>query len=391
MQRFGIWLAALYVCLTGSLQAQVDIDPFEPPPAEQVLMPDSCANAHPIAPGETIYGLSNLSANPPIASEAPGTWPETCIPTIENDMWFYFTASAEYTHYTVTISHHGCNSPAGLQALLIENDDCDAANFNYMACSSTMTEDSIKMYLKKPVPGKRYLIWIDGYDGAVCDYNLHLSGGTSKISILEEFKFTRFDYDETIPVDYQPDKLQAEFLNNEARLTWQAETGEDVAFYVVESEVEGVAGYRRVLAIMDPKHNVEGIGAWYEFFDRRSFTRPGRLCYRIIRVDGLGNRHYTQSICMDIAPIRFFYLEDIRKSESQPGFYEAHYLNEQKKQTYTVQVLDADKKVLKELKLEKLPVQTGVVNIDMREYDPGEYFFRMEAEGQFFLRSFLVE
>lgn len=391
MRLTGIILGGLWLCFTGTLQAQVDIDPFERPAAEQVIMPDSCANAYPIAPGETIYGLSNLSANPPIPAETPGTWPETCIPTIENDMWFYFTATAEFTNYTVSISHHGCNSPAGLQALLIQNDDCNAANFDYVACSSTMTEDSIKMYLKSPVPGKRYLIWIDGYDGAVCDYNLHLSGSQDKVSILEEFKFTRFDYDEAIPVDYKPEGLQSEFLNNEALITWQAATGEDVAFYVVEEEIEGYSSYRKVLAIMDPKHSVEGVGAWYEFYDRRPFQKPTRLCYRIIRVDIAGNRHYSESICLDAVPIQFFYVEDIRKSEAQPGFYEAHYLNRQKRQNYTVQVLDANKSVLKEMILEKIQIQTGVVNIDMREFDPGEYYFRMEADGQYFLRSFTVD
>lgn len=353
---------------------------------------DACAKAIPIEPGQKISGQNNMSATVGFEFETPATFETTCIQTIENDMWYKFSSEEAYEFYEVVISTAGCNTPAGLQALLIRSDDCNNKHYIYRACANKINTDTIFLYLHEPQAGLNYLIYVDGYDGTMCDFEVELRG--KKRLAPSDYRNLRFDYELDVPVTYDLPELKTDFLNNQVVIEWEAEADEDISFFFVEllpdlgPDLDDASRYARVVGILEKRAFVDAQRTFYEFRDYITpFQDDKTYSYRIVRIDGQGNRAASSTFSIKSRMIETFFVADVRETPEK-GIYTVHYINRKKKQNYNISVTDSEGKRLKNMTLPKVPLSDGDVKIDMREYDPGIYFFEMSDGKQAFKRQF---
>jgi hypothetical protein len=370
----------------GRLQAQ---NPVSPP------VNDACDQAIVIRPGQTLTGLNNTLATV-AGPETPGVQPTTCIQTLENDMWYSFTTIAEMDQYVVTIGHGMCSSPAGLQALLIRSDDCNAANYLYAGCSNLMATDTIKLFLRDTTPGHRYLIYVDGYEGTICDYSLSLKGRHSERVTIEDYKYIRFDYDTRSLPAWDPDGLAAEAGSNKVEIRWQGSNQDDVSFYVVEAMPRDyqpgspAVGYASVLGIVPSQGNVAGEAPEYVYTLYPTSEQERDYCYRIVKVNTQGKKSFSEPFCVHLVPIKSFYVGEVQRGTT-PGQYFVKYLNHIKKEDFNLVIVDAEEKEVKSTQLLDEPVRDGTVTINMAGFPNGTYFLRMSnRKGETYVRMFEV-
>ncbi|MEM0996582.1 MAG: hypothetical protein AAGN35_05870 [Bacteroidota bacterium] len=356
---------------------------------------DACAKAIAIEPGQKLTNLSNSTATVGPDRETPAVFETTCIQTIENDMWFKFTTAADIEFYEVVISTRFCNTPAGLQALLIRSDVCDEAQYIYRACANKINTDTIFLYLHEPDPGHNYFIYVDGYDGTICEYDLEVRARRNFSPT--DYDRLRFDYELDEPVSYELPDLKTDFTNNQTVLEWTAAATEDVAQFMVEllpefaPETPDASHYARVVGIIKPRNLVGLERTFYEF---RDFLTPFReaetYTYRIVRISSQGKRAVSAPFSVKARIIETFFMGTVNELPDRPGFYSVHYINKKKKQSFTVRVRDAEGKELKRTRLEKEPVRDGYVTVDMSPYPPGLYEFEMDNGSDAFRRKFTL-
>lgn len=358
----------------------------------QQLSNDHCSGATPILPGQYFAGISNGSATVSTPAECPDSLPTSCVKTFENDMWYSFSTESEYDFYEVIIVAKSCNTPAGLQAMIIETDDCNHENYRYRACSNKQTLDTIKLFLKNPGPDINHLIYIDGYDGTVCEYDLWLKGRT-KVTPTD-YRYIRFDYDlSEIPYGFPPN-LETQFENNVASMTWTGTPQDDVAYYVVErapamGAKEG-SEYMQVVGIIDPKNLVGSGEITYEFTDFITKYQPDiQYVYRIVSVEADGKRSCTNDILIQSELIETFFVGEVQKTEEK-NVFRIIYFNRKKKQNYHLIVENEAGDIVKDAWLKKVSDLEGDVIIHMEEEPPGRYVFKMGKKKQFFKRPFTV-
>jgi hypothetical protein len=353
---------------------------------------DACAKAIRIEPGQKISGQNNMSATVGFEFETPATFETTCIQTIENDMWYKFTTESDYEYYEVVISTAGCNTPAGLQALLIRSDDCNNKHYTYRACANKINTDTIFLYLHEPQAGLNYLIYVDGYDGTMCDFEVELRARKSLNPA--DYRNLRFDYEFDDAATYELPDLKTDFLNNQVVIEWAAEAEEDISFFFVElipdlgPEIDDASRYARVVGILEKRNFVDAQRTFYEFRDYITpFQNDLPYSYRIVRIDGQGNRAASTTFSIQSKMIETFFVGEVRETPEE-GIYTVHYINKKKKQNYRISVEDQNGKQLKNMVLEKVPATDGDVKIDMRENEKGIYFFEMSNGKESFKRQF---
>jgi hypothetical protein len=379
MNNIRSWLTVLAATTCISLQAQ-----------PQSLNPenDRCAKALPIQPGQFIIGLDNATASKGLDLETPAMAEATCIQSVENDMWFEFRTVAGQEWYEVRIIAENCNTPAGLQALLIRADDCNAAKFSYEGCSNKINTDTIKLFLHQPEAGLRYLIWVDGYDGTICEYSVALNARPPLSPA--DYRYLRFDYDLAPAPHYELDGYSGTFTNNEASIRWKAGALDNTALYVVEQLPElSTSPYARIVGFVDPQAMV-GVGdAFYEFTDRITPYQQGkRYSYRIVRVATDGSRSVSETFSITARLSTSFYVAEI-KADTEPATFIAHYINYKKGQSFTLKVIDAQQQVVKEMKLPKEPARDGNITLKMADFPLGTYTFEMSNGKESFRRPFV--
>ncbi|MEM7038535.1 MAG: hypothetical protein AAF570_16240, partial [Bacteroidota bacterium] len=66
------------------------------------------------------------------------------------------------------------------------------------------------------------------------------------------------------------------------------------------------------------------------------------------------------------------------------------YINRKKNQRFDLYVLNEKLEEIKHLVFEKEPVRDGDVNIDMKGYPAGTYYFKMDNGKAFFQREFVT-
>ncbi|MEL6591130.1 MAG: hypothetical protein AAFQ68_13660, partial [Bacteroidota bacterium] len=155
---------------------------------------DQCEAAKIIQPGDFLTAENNQSATT-TPSETPEKSPITCIKTFENDLWYRFETQEGYTHYEVIIDPIFCNTPAGLQAMVIKADECDFTTYEYKACVNPYAEEALQMVWREEEAGVNYLIYVDGYDGTQCSFKLRLMGYERDPRDPETISQQQNDYD----------------------------------------------------------------------------------------------------------------------------------------------------------------------------------------------------
>ncbi len=383
MQRF-ILLLSFVIGITAGLSAQF---PGHLPPPN-----DMCAKAIELVAGDRLDGHSNEDATVSLDYERPATVETTCIQTIENDIWYKFKAVEGVAMYEVQITAGFCTTPAGLQALLIQADGCSASKFVYRGCSNKINTDTIKLFLDAPEPNQNYFIWIDGYDGTVCEFEIALVPRPAKRPA--DYRFMRFDYAAASePVETRPD-LSASFANNAATLEWSADQREGNALFIIEllpelPDVPQASRYARVVGFLESK-NLVGQGvhhyAFTDFVTPYNQGKPYR--YRIVLVDEDGTRTVSQTVEVKAKLVESYEVREV-KAAPEPGKYLVHYINRKKGQRFDVSVLNAEGIQVKHMVLDNEPLQDGDITIDMNAFESGEYFFIMATHRDSFKRAFM--
>lgn len=365
-------LLSVFLLLENFIIAQF---PGQMPPPN-----DFCAKAIQIEPNERLIGHTNADASPSLEFERPAVADLTCIQTIENDVWFRFKADAAHTGYEIIITAGFCSTPAGLQALLIQSEGCRATEFTYRACSNKINTDTIKLYLEDPIPNQNYFIWIDGYDGTVCEFDVTLKARTALVP--RDYRFLRFDYDFSAHPEYQADALSTSFENNAANFSWMASNRDDASLFIVElipsiEKEHEKSAYGRVVGFVDPRNLVGDGTATYRFTDYITPYQNGETYYyRIVKVAGDGSKEVTATFAIRAKLVESFFLGKI-EPKSEAGIYRVTYINRKKNQNFDVSVEDLEGNQIKSMQLLKEPVRDGEISINMQEFEPGEYFFIM--------------
>lgn len=353
---------------------------------------DMCAQAIELVAGDRLYGHNNAEATPSLDYEQPALVETTCIQTIENDLWFKFAAVEGVAMYEVQITAGACNTPAGLQALLIEADGCSAAHFTYRGCSNKINTDTIKLFLDAPEAGQNYFIWVDGYDGTICEFEVALLTRAAKRPA--DYRFMRYDYaQQDEPIEVRPD-LVSLFANNAASIEWSSDQREGNALFIIElvpelAEVDVDSRYAQVVGFVEAKALVGQGTNHYQFTDYVTPFQQGKTYrYRVVLVDEEGHRTVSQTIDAKAKLVESYEVREV-KAAPEAGKYIVHYINRKRGQRFDVSVEDASGTQVKHMVLDNQPVQDGDITIDMSSFAPGEYFFVMMAGKDKFRRAFV--
>jgi gliding motility-associated-like protein len=109
----------------------------------------------------------------PVLQEPP-TW---CT-TVENNIFFAFTATSSSVSFTIDVT--SCSSGSGLQFQLLTTPDCTDQSFTGIsACENVNEGSSVTVGAGGLVPGNVYYLMIDGQAGALCQYSIN---GSSSIN-----------------------------------------------------------------------------------------------------------------------------------------------------------------------------------------------------------------
>lgn len=354
---------------------------------------DACARARTIEPGDVLVSESNRMAS---IEEAvlPATQPVTCIKTYENDLWYTFTTQAQYQYYQLRVEPLMCETPAGLQFLLIKADTCAPDSFSYTACLNPYATEPLEVFWENPVPGETYLIQVDGYDGNICAFTLKLDGFSEDPRSEVDLRRMRYDPDHPEP-DFLAANLRGDFINNAVTLQWRSNTREDVQFFLIErvwwdfrdSTLSGeVVGLVEATNLVGSQEQVE-----YQYTIEKAFQDERRYCYQVVKVDAGLQRSYSAPVCLEADLIEDFFISEVFPYEKEPpGVYAIKYIN-RKRQDLTFEVYDATGSYLKGYTRKREPLTDGIITIDMREYMPGEYLLKVIGKRGTYQRAFLVK
>ena len=353
---------------------------------------DLCDRARAIEPGDRLLNEDNRLAAIEEAT-LPETQPTTCIKTYENDLWYTFTTSGKYQYYSLRVDPLDCETPAGLQMLLIKTDTCDPATYSYTACVNPYAVEPLELLWENPVPGETYLIQVDGYDGNICAYTLELEGFSDDPRSEQDLRRMRYDPNHPEPTFSEAD-LRGAFLNNAVTLQWQASTRDNIRFFLIErvrhsrydSTVSG-----SVVGLVEPTNLVgsETMAA-YQFTDQDEFLDEARYCYRVVRINADLSRSYSPTTCVEADLIEDFYISEVFPYEKEPpGVFAIKFVN-RKRQDLVFSVYDAAGKYLKGYTRKREQLTDGVITIDMRAYAPGEYLLKVEGKHGAYRRPFVV-
>lgn len=361
-------------------------------PGQMAPPHDICAKAIVLDEGDQLTGHTNADATPSLVFESPAVFEATCIQTIENDVWYKFQAAANVDMYEIQIIAGFCTTPAGLQALLIKADGCNASSFVYRGCSNKITTDTIKLYLPAPEAGQNYFVWIDGYDGTVCEFDISLRA--RKRLQATDYRFLRFDYalenEPIVPLD----DLQSLFANNTTTLNWTAEPNAAPELYILEllpdlTEVKDASRYARVVGFVDPRRFVGSGRTAYSFTDYITPFNQGKTYrYRIVSVSADGKRTISPTIELKAKLVESFDVREV-KVGAESGKFVVHYINRKKGQRYFISVENEAGEQVKQMTFENEPARDGDITIDMSTLPHGEYMFVMSNGKDNFKRSFV--
>ena len=150
------------------------------------------------------------------------------------------------------------------------------------------------------------------------------------------------------------------------------------------------ATYGRTIATVEPRNTVGAeLTAKYVVLDQRGFKDKAEVCYRIVRVQPGGLKAYSGAACVVADVMEDLYVSPVYPG-TEAGMYVIKYVN-RRKQDLRFSVLDADEFEQKSLLKAKEPKGDGTINIDMKDFEPGQYFLLVEGKESVFKREFVVE
>ncbi len=351
---------------------------------------DECGNAAEIQVGQRISGASNFHAT--LSATRPGLYPATCIQTYENDLWYKFTTIQPFTFYKVFLTYMDCSAPSGMQGIILENPDCSPDGFIYRACANYRNMDTIALLFQEKEPGKEMIIYLDGFDGTICTFDLWLEGFDTMAIAKQDYRHHKFDFDVETAPPFLPTSCQSKFTNNALTITWSLDGSEDADYFLVEnvrSYEESGPAYSQILAVIEPKANVAGSDTYYEYTDYSTPFRNGiKYCFRVVKVDSKGTKYYGEILCREASVAENFYVTGVQFSKELPNSAVMHYINYRKNQNFKIELLDAEHNSLKSMELKKEPMRDGDITIDMTAYPQGVYYIKMDNGENSFIRSF---
>ncbi|MEM7374451.1 MAG: hypothetical protein AAF587_38010 [Bacteroidota bacterium] len=355
----------------------------------QTFLHDHCEHALELVPGQAIPVQNNERASI-TALETPLPHPQSCIRTFENDLWYAFTSDSSNRVYQVQIDPISCETPAGLQAIILRADDCTASSYQYVACQNPIATESLTLWVEDSSVGNRYLIYVDGYDGNRCTFTLSLTAHPTDPRTSEDFSRQQVDY--SIPAStFEPEEMSVSSLNNEMVISWTTESQNDLSYFLVQTVYKRGAGeYGSLLGKLTPTQAVgSDQSIQYQFRDTRPLENGVEYCYRIVKLFESGERAYSPSQCSPVKRNEDFFISPVLTGRESKKYY-IQFTN-RKKQNLLFQVLDMQQKELKSMMRAKEPKGDGIINIDMTDFQTGRYYLKVIGKSEFYLRMFVVE
>lgn len=372
MKWLLIWVNLL---LSGTVWGQNYRNPGESPAH------DECFHAL-ILPENTWLSEDNYNATLSSAESRPPKYPATCIQTYENDLWYTFETS-ESAEYQITIVHQTCNTPAGLQSLLIQADECTPEKYRIISCSNKKIADTIKLFFVSASTPQNYLLYIDGYDGTLCSFDLQLKKEPGALSNPGNLKYNRF-YSDSALCNEKNMSLLVRFENNKPVLSWKDQDVENTGTYVVERVLTPFS-FERVAALK-PQQNAAGFQEEYIWTDYTSnLGNEEEYAYRIIKLSTDGEKECSETTMGKAEITQAFYVTEPMYT-GKTGIYQVNYTIK-KKQDYVIALLDQDFNILKAKELRNMPVGGSFSQLDLNPYPSGTYYFRMSAGKNQFIRK----
>lgn len=355
----------------------------------QSLPHDACDQAVLLIPNGELLTATNAQAGT-TPSETPSSQPVSCVKTFENDLWYTFTTSKDYSWYKVIIKPTICNSPAGLQAMLIESAYCQADSFVYRSCLNPYEEKPLTMFLEEKRAGVPILVYVDGYDGTECTFTIQLQAFPTDPRNEADLMIPSSSYFREYDITYEPDNLQAIFTNNEIRLSWEHPTDQEVDFFLVQEvrKFREDQNYATLRQKVPARSTVVADMAQYEFQDIRRILPGTERCYRIIAVNSQMRQTYSEISCVKITPIEHFFVSPVYPQGEQIMYFQ--YRRKKKDDIY-FEVLNSREEVVKSYTLDKKSPREGSLTIDMKLFPTGFYQLRATCKGGIYLREFQLE
>lgn len=350
---------------------------------------DACDRAIDISPGEILYDQTNRGAATSLGEIPEGT-PVTCIQTFENDVWYRLLTDTAYTWYQVDIQPYECSTPAGLQAMIVETESCDAGGFIYKDCANPRETGYVTMFVDATDLQAMLLIYVDGYDGTECGFVISVKGFEEDPRSMDDIRQSEMDYDSAPPY-YEPVAASLTFENNVAMISWEDESLSSTALFQIQrSYLYSGRTVGTVVGTVEPSQTVGSeLTTYYEYIDLRAFREDTEYCYRIVRIDDRGAKAYSEPLCAKSILIQTFWVSDVFSS-SIPGTYEVQY-NTKKKQDLTFALMNDAGEELKALVKKREPKGDGIVQINMSEYPVGEYVLKASTQEGSYRRRFFRE
>lgn len=351
---------------------------------------DLCDQARSIAPGEILYDQTNRGAATTLGEIPEGT-PVSCIQTFENDVWYQLVADTAYSWYQVDIHPFDCSTPAGLQAMIIETESCDAGTFTYKACANPRETGFVTMFVDASDLEADLLIYVDGYDGTECGFMISVKGFTEDPRSIDDIRQSEMDYDSPPPY-YEPVSATVTFENNVAVISWEDESLSSTALFQVQrSSLYSGRMVGTVVGTVEPRQTVGSeLTTYYEYIDLRAFREETEYCYRVVRIDDRGAKSYSEPLCAQSILLTSFWVSDVFPSATVPSTYEAQY-NTKKRQDISFVLRNEAGESLKSLVKRREPKGDRVMQIDMAAYPPGEYILEVSTDEGTYRRRFFRE
>ncbi|GAB4422584.1 MAG: hypothetical protein OHK0039_38730 [Bacteroidia bacterium] len=350
-------------------------------------LPDRCADATVIQPGISL-AFTNRDATL-AAGELPETLPRTCIESFENDLWFFFETQAGYGYYAVHIHPGDCDTPAGLQALLMRADGCDPAAFDYVGCANPRAVQPLLLLVRDTLPGRRYLVYVDGFDGTVCDFTLRLEVAAKDPRTRDELRLQTHDYDPPAPAADLA-AFDATFVNEEVELDWTGGDENDLLFYRVMYYYADPGGVGRTLAVVDPDQSVAaGTGSSYHYVHQQPFEEGATYCYRIAKVYADGSKTYSEPACIVADLNEDFFVSPVFPGPRKGVFAVKYIVNRRLDLRFEVESSAGE--IVKSLTLSKVSRGDRIMEVDMQGFAPGNYVLWVRSGAASYQRRFRVD
>lgn len=81
---------------------------------------------------------------------------------------------SEGTYY-LNISSQDCRNSRGVQAIVIEGNPCEAANYKILHCTPQIVQEDVFIEISDVRSDRTYLVNIDGFLGDFCNFDIQLS------------------------------------------------------------------------------------------------------------------------------------------------------------------------------------------------------------------------